>query len=974
MSAFLESVAAWIVDYFAAATLVLAAALALRLLLRQPAARIAVAWCTCLGLAALALLTSLPSWPRIALEDVSPPWFAASADYPPHQPEANLAPVELPVETVALVQPIDVAPIEVSGQESILPVKLGQADITAFDLPWNHFAAGLWLGTVTLAIGWIVLGNWRTRGLLKAAVKAPDWAWNELKHIVERTGRRSTKGEAYSMRVMPGLWASRRVNSAVALGAWTPKIVLPDDSVSESNAPAVRAALAHEWAHICHGDLWLLAIERLLLPLLAVHPLFWWLRRSVRLDQELLADAAAAGDEPAEYAAALLVWARTAQPARHGLTALSMWEHPSSLSRRVTMILDPKHHIARPLSRAWAAIAVALAIPLILALSVFTLRPSTAQERPPETQAESAIPLRLITDAPSPAPQSVGQTLPVTQVQMDLLVMSINRDKLAAADMTLEDAIAQATESRCRKEAGLVVSEIRPEETVKLLEELKRHDAVQVISRPNVITLDGREANVHIGGEAPILRVEETINGKHDRRVEFKEFGTMLMVRPKLSGEKADVVTLDIVAEQSNLVPPGEKVVDGAVPRDVPGLVSHKFKLNSDVKLGGSLLVAESPADKKQLREAVKQQFLLIVTPQRAVRTVAAVYADPREGEKGEAARAATETALNAATAAEPEPGTAAAALLKVERDARAKETAELKRQVELLQQEVAKLQAATGTRLVLRTYQIRQRKADDVAADLRDLLREPLSNADMKLSVDATKNSVIIQAAEKHADEVGKIVSALDRPGTPIDPNKPEDALAQHLQKTLADRRRASEPAAAPGPQPPVTDPISPVHPGNPNWGLLTADVAEARLELERAEKEFARVEQLKAKKVISEEQFDQKRFELERAKIQLQRAESKLFAPAQVAQSTPMVERASVGQGTEIRLLELDLADAKLALDEAESDLQRGEQLRKQDAGSISEQEIRKYQFQAERAKIQVQRITIKLEAAKEPSRAGR
>jgi hypothetical protein len=445
-------------------------------------------------------------------------------------------------------------------------------------------------------------------------------------------------------------------------------------------------------------------------------------------------------------------------------------------------------------------------------------------------------------------------------------------------------------------------------------------------------------------------------------------------VRPKLSGEKADVVTLDIVAEQSNLVPPGEKVVDGAVPRDVPGLVSHKFKLNSDVKLGGSLLVAESPADKKQLREAVKQQFLLIVTPQRAVRTVAAVYADPREGEKGEAARAATEAALNAATAAEPEPGTAAAALLKVERDARAKETAELKRQVELLQQEVAKLQAATGTRLVLRTYQIRQRKADDVAADLRDLLREPLSNADMKLSVDATKNSVIIQAAEKHADEVGKIVSALDRPGTPIDPNKPEDALAQHLQKTLADRRRASEPAAAPGPQPPVTDPISPLHPGNPNWGLLTADVAEARLELERAEKEFARVEQLKAKKVISEEQFDQKRFELERAKIQLQRAESKLFAPAQVAQSTPMVERASVGQGTEIRLLELDLADAKLALDEAESDLQRGEQLRKQNAGSISEQEIRKYQFQAERAKIQVQRITIKLEAAKEPSRAGR
>jgi beta-lactamase regulating signal transducer with metallopeptidase domain len=134
----------------------------------------------------------------------------------------------------------------------------------------------------------------------------------------------------------------------------SPKIVLPEESIKEANSAAVRAALAHEWAHIHHGDLWLLAIERMLVPLLAVHPLFWWLRRSIRLDQELLADAAAAGDEPAEYAEALLVLARTAQPARHGLPALSMWEHPSTLSRRVAMILDPKSRVTRPLAgRGW---------------------------------------------------------------------------------------------------------------------------------------------------------------------------------------------------------------------------------------------------------------------------------------------------------------------------------------------------------------------------------------------------------------------------------------------------------------------------------------------------------------------------------------------------------------------------------------------------------------------------------------------
>jgi hypothetical protein len=236
--------------------------------------------------------------------------------------------------------------------------------------------------------------------------------------------------------------------------------------------------------------LWLLALERLLVPLLAVHPLFWWLRRSIRLDQELLADAAAAGDEPAEYAEALLVLARTAQPARHGLPALSMWEHPSTLSRRVAMILDPKSRVTRPLGRAWTAIAVALALPAILTLSVVSLRPSTAQEKPPKA-ADEAPPssTQPAPESPGPIPRSAGQSVPITQVHMELVVMNVSRDKLTAAETSLEDAIAEATESRCRKEAGLVVSEIKPEEVVKLLDELKKHAAVEVLSRPRRISM-----------------------------------------------------------------------------------------------------------------------------------------------------------------------------------------------------------------------------------------------------------------------------------------------------------------------------------------------------------------------------------------------------------------------------------------------------------------------------------------------------
>jgi multidrug resistance efflux pump len=143
--------------------------------------------------------------------------------------------------------------------------------------------------------------------------------------------------------------------------------------------------------------------------------------------------------------------------------------------------------------------------------------------------------------------------------------------------------------------------------------------------------------------------------------------------------------------------------------------------------------------------------------------------------------------------------------------------------------------------------------------------------------------------------------------------------------------------------------------------------------LELERAEKEFARVEQLKAAKAISQAEFDAKQYELERAKIQLRRAEAKLFAPAADGSAgTP--KRGKLSQQTEVKLLELDLADAKLAVEEAESELQRVDQLRKQSPSAVSEQEIRKYQFQADRAKIQMQRIMVKLEATRadsEPSK---
>ena len=118
--------------------------------------------------------------------------------------------------------------------------------------------------------------------------------------------------------------------TAVAIGIWRPTILLSaalaannSRGLTAPGAPGdpgstLRAALAHEWAHVRNRDLWLLALGRYLLLVLYAHPLFWWLRRAVRNDQECLADAAAAGPSRHDYAEELLRWARLCPRRRAG--------------------------------------------------------------------------------------------------------------------------------------------------------------------------------------------------------------------------------------------------------------------------------------------------------------------------------------------------------------------------------------------------------------------------------------------------------------------------------------------------------------------------------------------------------------------------------------------------------------------------------------------------------------------------------
>ena len=140
--------------------------------------------------------------------------------------------------------------------------------------------------------------------------------------------------------------------------------------------------LAHELAHIRNGDLWLLALDRWLLPLFWLHPLYLRLRRSIRDDQELLADAfAASHSSRADYADMLVRWARrllAEKQSRQLTSAVGVWDRPTRLADRISRLLHLTQRMELDCPRHWRLGSLLSLIVLPILLSTATVRPNAS--------------------------------------------------------------------------------------------------------------------------------------------------------------------------------------------------------------------------------------------------------------------------------------------------------------------------------------------------------------------------------------------------------------------------------------------------------------------------------------------------------------------------------------------------------------------------------------------------------------------
>ena len=382
MNADLTGVSLWLADFHLLAAALLLGVLLVLTVMRQPARRMAVIKSTLGALAVLAGLSALPGWSVVHLV-TNPPQASVGID-------ADRG--ESPLPTITVGSPVGHGAYVRPQQALSEPTAAGAKPQAATSGKEVGRAAGGWeaillggyaLGSSVVLL-WLIIGAVMARRICRAAARAPM----EMQHALRQI---AGAGKA------PRLLVSGKIATPVAVGTYAPSIILPRAMVNPEGHDKLAPILAHELAHIRSGDLRTLAASRLLLVLVWPQPLYWLLRRGLRLDQEALADAAAADVAGrVDYAEQLLGWARQETYGRTAprlAGAVGLWEAPSQLKRRIALLLNEKFAVMRTCSRRWRGACFAVIAMATVGLSLMTLQPATraADETAKESEAPTAI-------------------------------------------------------------------------------------------------------------------------------------------------------------------------------------------------------------------------------------------------------------------------------------------------------------------------------------------------------------------------------------------------------------------------------------------------------------------------------------------------------------------------------------------------------------------------------------------------------
>ena len=295
MPPLVANLALWILDSALAAAAILALGRILLGVMVRPAARQRlIEWtlAACLG---AALLPAIPGLPRLGL-GLMPALPPPASAIGPGTTHFDFLPGDSPSGNPAPRTPHAAAPA------AALP-----AGAPGWSLPRLSWCAwllviyfsGAALVALRLLIGYRLLAN------LARAAGAPDAAAQAL---WARIARQWAMPGAAGPICRAQLLITRHLARPVTFGLRTPVILIPTALCAKPARRQLVAVLRHEAVHVARRDAWSWTLAALVQTLFFYQPLFWMMRRDLRVAQELIADASAAArfPSPAAYARQLL--------------------------------------------------------------------------------------------------------------------------------------------------------------------------------------------------------------------------------------------------------------------------------------------------------------------------------------------------------------------------------------------------------------------------------------------------------------------------------------------------------------------------------------------------------------------------------------------------------------------------------------------------------------------------------------------
>jgi BlaR1 peptidase M56 len=312
------------------------------LVCRQPSRRLLIARVSLLACLAMIPLVALVPLPRIDLLDTL---------------------VQAEVLPNSLIREIETGLWPRTG--SVVPEHESHV-LIADDLKERLWGATRWLprsltlidlACVGTGIAWLMLGFWGVRWLIRHS-RPPSAAGADV------FNRLLADGDQRPSRVV--LRVTSRIRHPVVVGFFHPTIFIPpalDESGGDSEL--LRLSLLHELAHVNQSDAWFGTVASLVQTVWFFLPQTWWLRSQLLIDQEFLADQAAAFHygTSSEYASSLLCLAQD-QPSstREGSpttgatsgSALADSEVRSPLAQRVLMLLYCPFRVETRAPKSWS--------------------------------------------------------------------------------------------------------------------------------------------------------------------------------------------------------------------------------------------------------------------------------------------------------------------------------------------------------------------------------------------------------------------------------------------------------------------------------------------------------------------------------------------------------------------------------------------------------------------------------------------